>query len=134
MDAKQFAWLYLIEHGKAGCSPSFYGGYEFDRNVRDTYNAYDIAAYDKIRLTYLETAKRIGVNWTKTKAPKSETHSVFNGTFADAGESEYLDGMLVLNDGSKQHWIAEALEVTNVFEMMATASAAEAKFKEYFGE
>jgi hypothetical protein len=41
---------------------------------------------------------------------------------------------LVLNDGTKQTWCAEALEVSNVFEMMATVADAQARFEALFGE
>jgi hypothetical protein len=28
MDSNQFAWLYLVEHGVAGCEHSYYGGFK----------------------------------------------------------------------------------------------------------
>jgi hypothetical protein len=132
MNSKQFAWLYLVSNGMAGARHSYYGGYEqVDKSLPPLSWDKGLEQYKKI---YLAQIKAHGVNWTKTKAPETGTHSIFNGTFADSGEEEHLEGVLVLNNGTKQNWIAEALEVKNVFDMMAAVHEAPEKFKQLFGE
>ena len=61
-----------------------------------------------------------------------ESFSRFEGTFADSSRVDMMVGELVLNNGSKQSWGAEKLEVQSVFQMMAMISESEAKFKELF--
>ena len=138
MGAKQFAWLYLIEHGMAGRTPSFYGGYNFDEQSMKRCNITNTSYWswktDPFREKFLEEIREYGVNWFRTNAPCSETHSQFTDTFHDPDYKEFLEGTLVLNNGIKQPWCGEALEITNVFDMMALAHQAEQRFKDLFGE
>ena len=134
MDSKQFAWLYLIEHGIAGCKHSYYGGYEIvDKraNLIPEASEWDNTAIKKF---YLHELKHIGVNWDKLDSPKSDKIRKFNSTFADNSIKEILSGTIVLNNGSTQTWVADPLEVSNVFDMMATVSDCEARFKLLFME
>jgi hypothetical protein len=133
MNSKQFAWLYLVSNGIAGARHAYYGGYDqVDKSLPEI--GYDYGKLEEYKKIYLAQIKAHGVNWNKTQAPETDTHSIFNGTFADSGEEEHLEGVLVLNNGAKQNWIAEALEVKNVFDMMAVVHEAPEKFKQLFGE
>lgn len=129
MDAKQFAWAYLISLGQANVEPSYYGGTDVvDDEVvgKKDPNAYTRYTYEE---AFLNKIKAVGVNWTKTQAPKSSMYSEFEGTFCDPSEKEYLTGTLILKDGSKQFWMADKL-VANVFDIMADIDSLKAKFKE----
>lgn len=138
MDAKQFAWLYLVEQGMAGREPSFYGGYDFDQRsmqrcksvVPDMYRWK--SGTDPIRDQFLIEIRQYGVNWDKTEVPRSDTVSQFTDTFHDPDYKEYLKGVLVLNNGIEQPWCGEALKVTNVFDMMAQVSTAKERFSKVF--
>jgi hypothetical protein len=136
MNAKQFAWIYLIENGKAGCEPSYYGGWnildDFDDMKYKKLSPWDGSLFKAIREDSLAALRKIGVDWDKTKSPTSSLYSEFNGTFADSSSCEYLKGTLVLLDGSEQHWIAESIEVSNVFEMMEQVSQGADKFEKIF--
>lgn len=138
MDAKQFAWLYLLEHGVAGRQHSYYGGWKILQSAKKRFpnlKSNDLwKTPDPIAKLYLHEIKIYGVNWVKTRAPSNSSASIFNGTFADSGEKEILEGTLVLTNGSTQEWVADKLEVSNVFEMMAQVSNAEIKFVEIFGK
>lgn len=132
MDSKQFAWLYLVENGYSGVVPSYYGGWDsFDQNHRKYY---DYRELKKEAAAALKQIHRVGVDWERTEAPTSNMRSQFEGTFADASSKEYLEGDLVLKDSTVQHWCAEALNVTNVFDMMAAVHQAADKFKRAFNE
>jgi hypothetical protein len=134
MDAKQFAWLYLIEHGYAGMREGTYGRNLVCPRVKakfpNDWMGWDF--YKEAEQFYLEEIRTIGVDWDKTVAPRSDLVSVFNGTFCDAGEKETLVGTLVLKNGDEQMWVADAIEVTNVFEMMAFVDQAKDRFKKLF--
>jgi hypothetical protein len=137
MNAKQFAWLYLIENGTAGLCKSFYGGYEpADIRMREAFSqlGWDDTYRNPFRKQYLDEIKQHGVNWGETQSPKSDMVSEFQGTFCDATQKEMLVGTLKLYGGIEQTWTAEALEVANVFEMMAQVHMAPMKFYEIFGE
>lgn len=132
MNSSQFAWLYLVEHGQAGVEHSYYSGYRLkDERMKHLYGSWNNT---QIKNHYLKEIKDIGVNWNKTKAPISELKSEFEGTFNDSSEKEYLTGTIILNNGMKQSWIAENIEITNVFNMMAAIENSKSKFKEYFNE
>ena len=138
MDSTQFAWLYMVEHGKAGVRSSYYGGYDAcDKQSqgmvkRDIVYQEDVEA---IRAAYLAAVKRVGVDWKKTCSPDSDIVSSFAGTFAEEHDrKEVLKGKLFLKNGVVQTWEADALEVSNVFVMMAEADAAKERFKKVFGE
>lgn len=138
MDAKQFAWLYLIENGNAGAEPSFYGGVDIiDKRLQKApYNDWmkGYESYEKRREFYLKELKTYGVDWVKSKSPESDNISQFTDTFHDPTYKEFLVGTLVLKNGTNQHWCAEAIEVTNVFEMMAQIDGAKERFAAIFGE
>lgn len=129
MDAKQFAWAYLISLGQANVEPSFYGGTDVvDDEVvgKKDPNAYTRYTYEEV---FLNKIKAVGIDWVKTKAPKSSMYSEFEGTFCDPSEKEYLVGTLILKDGSEQFWMSDSL-MTNVFEAMADIDKFKATFKE----
>ena len=134
MNSKQFAWSYLIKNGFAGVVHSFYGGYEaIDGEMFAKYNRkwdWQLKALPE----YRKMVKEIGVDWDKTKAPESDTVSLFTDTFHDPEQVEKLVGVLVLKNGRKINWVADALEVTNVFDMMEAVANAAADFEEIFGE
>lgn len=139
MNATQFAWLYLIKNGFAGVQHSYYGGYKVDKNEpfnEEMFNKYDgsWSWFIKAKDDYIDLIKKIGVNWKKTKAPESSSVSKFQGTFADSKEVEMLEGTLVLKNGQRIEWIADAIEVTSVFEMMANAANGQVEYNELFGE
>lgn len=138
MDAKQFAWIYIIENGIAGVKRSYYGGYDY---LVDTtkYERANLCAWDgnmitAIRNDSLVHLQTVGVNWDKTRAPESSSYSAFTDTFHNPETRETLVGTLVLNDGTKQDWSADAIEITNVFEMMARVSEGEQNFEKIFGQ
>lgn len=123
MDAKQFAWVYLLENGIAGFERSYYGGLELiDKRltpmVKHTF--LDMDDLDASKDFYLKEIKEYGINWDKTVAPISNMISEFVDSFSDAKETEYLKGTLVLANGAKQYWTAEKLEISNIFDMMAS--------------
>lgn len=137
MNAKQFAWLYLVENGMACREPSYYGGFDFSHAVRKRFpdaKKYDYRGEDEVKKAYLTDIKKFGVNWYKTDAPLSKSFSIFTDTFHDPDDEEFLIGVLVLNDKSEQEWCAEAIQVTNVFEMMAEVAKAKDKFENIFGK
>jgi len=121
MDSKKFAWLYLVEHGFAGVKHSYYGG--FKRNWFITAKS-----------EYLSLIKKIGVDWNKTDAPTSDLVSEFNGTFEDEGQKEIMKGTLILKDGQKIEWVADRIEIRNVFDIMANVENQIVKFQEVFEE
>lgn len=136
MDAKRFAWLYLIEQGQGGCKHSYYGGYEMRPAVAERFNDRNSSSWDimsKINAGYIEDIKKVGVNWDKTEAPRSDDIGIFDGTFAENNRSkEIIFGTLVLNDGSEQEWSADAIEIDNVFEMMADVANSQNRFYKIF--
>jgi len=134
MNSKQFAWLYLIENGVAGCRPSYYGGHELsDKRMSSVYRDFDCTSLEAIKQIYLKELKEIGVDWDKTDAPDSNMVSQFAGTFSEADKNEMLSGKIVLKNGETQTWIGDNIKVTNVFDMMASVSEGHIKFGEIFG-
>lgn len=142
MDAKKFAWLYLVKNGVVGRTPSYYGGYDYDRDLQNDQRFADCFGghgvnhniYKKIDSVMNSDIQIHGVDWDATKSPQSDYTSQFEGTFCDPGRKEIIKGVLVLKNGSKQKWIADAIEVTNVFDMMARVHEASADFTTYFGD
>lgn len=130
MDSKQFAWLYVIEHGTPGRKRGMEVLDDVLLDVKiDNPRAWNASL--EICAIYLDRIKRIGVNWDKTNAPTSDYYSEFNGTFNNPSDKEGLSGTLVLNDGTKQIWFADC-EVTNVFDMMAEVEQVKDKFNSLF--
>lgn len=136
MEAKKFAWIYLIEHGDAGFEQSYYGGLSLkDQRVAHLHKSdwkWDSAS--KIKEFYLNEIKRIGVDWAKTREPQNNEISLFTDTFHDSERKEIIEGELILNNGLKQSWFADKLEIANVFEMMAAVSEFQTKYISLFGE
>jgi hypothetical protein len=129
MNAKQYAWIYMIDNGHANMTPSYYGGWDYidDKGSVDTRGrVVDFNA------KYANQIREIGVDWDATQSPNGRSYSTFEGTFADPGSTEYLEGTLVLKNGSQQRWIAEPL-VTTAFEMMANIEKLQSKFKDLVG-
>lgn len=131
MDAKQFAWMYLISKGTANKTPSFYGG----DDVVDTSYKGVTAKYSIVRFEdeFIEAIKAVGIDWNKTKAPKARNYNQFVSTFHDSESKEYLEGTLVLLDGTTQFWCAEPL-ILDVFEMMATIDTYKQEFTLLMGD
>lgn len=135
LTAIQFAWIYLVKNGYAGVKQGYYGGWEtYDDDSWSRGKWVDYKKLDELKLHAWQEILDFGVDWVATKAPRSDLVSTFEGTLADPSNKETLVGTLVLKNGCKQHWVADALEVTNVFEMMANAHNAVDDFKEYFGD
>jgi hypothetical protein len=131
MDAKQFAWTYMVAMGTANATPSYYGGWDpVDKKIKTSRGHHGITSYHD---AFLKMIREIGVDWDKTDVPMTDTHAQFEGTFADSSTKEYLDGCLVLKNGYEQHWIAEPY-ISNVFEIMADIDNFKQKFYDYFGE
>jgi hypothetical protein len=137
MDAKQFGWLYMIENGHAGCKHNYYGGWDVIPGVLDQYdikrNKYNGFDPQELRTKMIEEVRRVGVNWKKTGDVQSDRVHEFSDTFHDPDTREILTGTLVLLDGTRQEWVANAVEVTNVFEMMAQIHSAAGRFESVFG-
>ena len=140
MNAKQFAWTYLINNGRAGVRPSYYGGVKLtdsgERVFIDTDDVHNSWLYDKdiskIRDHHISEIHKIGVDWNKTVAPESDKLSSFNGTFAPSSMDEYLMGTLILSDGSTQEWYSDPVPMTNVFEALGMKDEYEEKFNKLF--
>lgn len=133
MNSKQFAWLYLVTNGYAGQTPSFYGGSQLadDRAKKIKCSSWD---HSPIRESYMKEISTIGVNWEKTDAPSNQSYNMFTDTFHSPESREFIEGELVLNNGLRQTWYTEALEVTNVFDMMAKVEEYTAKYYTIFKE
>jgi len=132
MDAKQFAWLYLVNEGSANARPSYYGGLQPIDDEAPYGTRRPNCNYTEWRVGYLQRIKDIGVDWDSTKSPAGRSYSQFDGTFADDSQVEHLTGKLVLKDGSVQQWSAAA-PMGNVFDMMANFDTMKAKFAALFG-
>ena len=142
MNAKQFAWAYLIKNGAAGVTPSLYGGLEsqdldeYSEELEEWFNKnkWSLSKTDRIREAFLKDIKKIGVSWEQTKPPVNEEFSIFVSTFADSYDvEEKIAGYLILNDGRKQYWCADQIEVSNVFEIMADQQILSDYYEEIFG-
>jgi hypothetical protein len=137
MDAKQFAWMYMIENGVAGHEHGFYGGWDILPDVLEQYkfkkDKYNRVGIEEVARVFREEILDVGVDWHRTADVQSETTHQFTDTFHDPETREILTGELVLLDGTVQHWMSDPIEVANVFEMMAQVSGAAAKFQEIFG-
>lgn len=134
MDAKKFAWVYLIENGEAGIEQSYYGGTTLkDTRVSHLYsNSWTVD--HRIRSQYLEEIKTIGVDWRRTAEPQNNEISLFTDTFHDPERKEVIEGTIVLNNGLTQSRLADKLEISSVFEIMASVSEFTNKYKLLFGE
>ena len=141
MNARHFAWLYLVKNGSTGYTPSYYGGMEEDLNTQELLKQNPhmnslswLDRSDAVRSMFIAKIKDIGVDWGATKSPASDIQYEFQGTDQPAGRTEIIVGELVLNDGQIQKWIAYAISAANVFDMMENIYSAKTDFKEIFGE
>jgi hypothetical protein len=134
MNAKHFAWFYLIENGYAGSRFEYYGGTRIvDERLKIAFgNGY--VERTKANEFYLNEIRTIGVDWERSSAPDNGSYSTFNGTFADSSSSECIEGTLYLLNGLKQNWIAESVRISNVFQLMADTSAFQERMTELFGD
>lgn len=130
MESKQFAWLYLVEYGWPNASSSYYGGFQLSNDK----GCCDYSALTREKKNVLANIKQVGVNWERTNAPDTESTDYFQGTFCDSGTKEVLYGIMTLNNGIDVPWYGDAIDVKNVFDMMAEADTYKEKFKEIFGE
>lgn len=119
MNAKQFAWLYLLEQG----------GVVTDGD----HIQYGLIIYNDRKKKAIQKIQSTGVDWNKTEAPKDTYEMMFMGTEADSERKEFLEGTLVLTDGTEQRWMAEAVQIKNIFELLEHASVAKEKATKYFG-
>lgn len=133
MNAKQFAWTYMVLNGHANMKKSFYGGTEAVDPKAPGKKRKPGGYCDSWNDAFIQQIKTVGVNWNKTDAPYSEKEASFTDTFHDPEDVEVLYGDLVLNNGYKQRWMGEPL-VMGVFEAMAAIDEFKAKYKEIFGE
>lgn len=130
MNAKQFAWAYMVMHGRANVKPSFYGGEEsVDKDVQWVKKNY----CKDFNPAFIQMIKEVGVDWDKTGAPHNERTSVFTDTFHDPDDKEYVQGILVLKNGYRQTWMSDTL-TSDVFEIMANADLLKKSFAEIFKE
>jgi hypothetical protein len=132
MDANQFAWAYLVMNGHANKRSSYYGGMEpVDHKAPGKVAVHWTDSWND---AFIKQIKTIGVNWKKTNAPASDSVSIFLGTFCkEQGHKEVIEGTLVLKNGTKQVWEAEALEVSNIFAVMADTTELQKFYAEVFG-
>ena len=113
--------------------PSYHGGYDpVGEPPVDNFDYKDQWRANRHN-SFVAKLHEVGVDWEKTIAPESDFYFEFTDTYHDSKKTEYLKGTLVLKDGTEQFWIAEQIEVTNVFGMMAMVSEAPEKFKVVFG-
>lgn len=139
MNAKEFAWMYVVSTGYPGAKTSYYGGYRvndftiyphLNTNSGHNVSVFDCRDLDKGRDVAIRRIKDVGIDWNKSFAPRSTYVSEFNGTFADPGRRESYEGTLILKDGTEIEWIADKMEVADVFEAMANTK----KFEDLFVE
>lgn len=136
LTAKQFAWYYLVTKGDEGVVPSYYGGLDpYYENFEDRLNnKHKILNSTKQTNEALKDILTYGVDWKKTTPPRSDSTEYFNGTFAESSLiKETLSGDLYLNNGTKQHWFGEGLDISNVFEIMANIEKTKSNFETIFG-
>jgi hypothetical protein len=127
MNAKQFAWMYLLKFGQYNVKPSYYGGYEVHNGGRMSPSP----TYDQMVISKkvaIGDLREFGVDWERTKAPSSDYYYEFQGTFCDASQTEYLSGTIFLKDGSEQFWCGEP-PIDNVFAMMENIDIFKTEFE-----
>ena len=128
MNSSQFAWAYLIENGWGGYAKSYYGGW-IPINGEATVVSWDGVAQAEFKIGYVEKIESVGIDWSKTKSPRTYSKDVFTSTCGDDSSVEMVSGILVLKDGSTQTWNAE-IRVSSIFDVMADASKLEARYAE----
>jgi hypothetical protein len=137
MDAKQFAWMYMIENGVAGHKHGYYGSWDIQPYILEQYqfpkDKYNWVGTEEVARVFREEILKKGVDWHRTADVQSDTTHQFTDAFHDPETREILTGDLVLLDGTVQHWASDPIQVTTVFDMMTQVSDAAAKFQEIFG-
>ena len=146
MNAKQFAWAYLIKNGIAFLEESYYGGYILSDKAHDAHEDGFITDADMkffeenqwLRLTNsinhfnsltLEFIRWFAIDWEKTGNVESDFTSEFNGTFSKPTQKEKLVGTLILKNGIQINYTAEPI-INDVFEQMAKID----ELKTFFAE
>ena len=131
LTAKQYAWAYLLSRGNAGVKYSYYGGFNITDDRYDSRSWVNEGKLKRIREDYLNMIKMFGIDWDKTHAPHSDSINLFNGTFADDQiVKEVIEGALVLKNGFRQEWIAEQVDIMEVFELLSDSENMVKYFKE----
>lgn len=96
-DSLKFVWAYMIEEGRITNGEwNYYAG-----KFEILHKNYDYMAASKDMEVFRAKVKAVGVDWDKTKAPKSSQESSFEGTFNPSSDAETLLGTVVLKDGSE---------------------------------
>lgn len=106
LDPKQFVWAFLLEHGYEVALDARYSYYRGFQRLYDDYGSWKPTAIDAEKLR-MDKIAEIGIDWDATKEPIGESQCDFAGTFCDDDESEWLDGTLVLNDGSVRRFVSK---------------------------
>ena len=104
MNAKEFAWCYLIKYGY---SESEWCTYSY--KVRPTAKTTQLA---------LTSILRDGIDWIKTIEPHDISEPCFVGTFAEPEYTTVMSGVIFTITGQKFRWQCEA-NTRNIFELMA---------------
>ena len=93
MRATKLMWAFMFAGGAPGRA-SRWGGISMVNGV-----TCDMA---------LSLAKKYGIDWEKTKEPVSNRHGEFDGTDRDLDYVEYIEGTLVLKNGTTFNWLRRA--------------------------
>jgi hypothetical protein len=95
IDALKFVWAYMLEQGHIleNLEWDYYLGF-----VR--IHGYDWELNKQADNDLQAKVKEIGIDWDKTKEPKSNQESMFTDTFSPNARIETLTGTLYLKDGS----------------------------------
>jgi hypothetical protein len=90
IQAKKFVWAYMLQVGRiTNGNWSYYGaGWDYGEKTDPPMEA------------LRKKAKTSAIDWDKTKFPKAEEQSSFQGTFAEASRVETLLGTIYFKDGS----------------------------------
>lgn len=104
-NAKHLAWAYVIKYGCVYKEWDYYGGrYQPDPGKTE-------ACIKEMLVN--------GIDWDKTQEPKDTYESEFQDTFSDSIMVDVMDGVLVLQNGSKYHWGSRFERPVNVFQVVA---------------
>lgn len=126
----KYTWAYLLEVGVVTTGDWNYYGGNWDK-VDGEY-----AEPQPAMVELLKKIKSVGIDWTKTRPPRSTTERVFDGTFVDASETEALIGTLILKDGT-QHMVGSkdsAPRFSDYARHLSEMMADEVRFKNLVGD
>jgi hypothetical protein len=101
-NVEKLMWKYLLERGSVVDHASYYG----------TCTNWDEA--EKCRAFI----KEFGIDWKETKGVVDDYDHQFAGTFDDPAKVTFLQGTLVLNNGTKWNWYYEYDEPFNILELV----------------